>query len=211
MGERLTLNVARAGLKYRWQDGTQEAGYIVTAPGLYWVELSNTVCKITDSIRVTYDTSLVELGQDTVLCLGEQLRLTAPYAGLDYRWSTSSTDAAIFIEQAGVYWLEYKQPESNCWKRDSVQVSFQECFHDLLIPNIITPNGDQFNETFQPGGAKGTTWDLILYNRWGRQIERYENYQNDWKAQGLDNGIYYYILISRISGRSFKGWVQVLR
>jgi gliding motility-associated-like protein len=76
---------------------------------------------------------------------------------------------------------------------------------------VFTPNGDGYNETFEVTGARGTIWSLTLFNRWGKHVAGYEHYRNDWQAEGLENGIYYYVLTSRVSGRSFKGWVHVRR
>lgn len=38
------------------------------------------------------------------------------------------------------------------------------------IPNAFTPNGDMANEDFKPVGSNVTAYELVIYNRWGRQI-----------------------------------------
>jgi gliding motility-associated-like protein len=211
-GATVTLNATRPGVTYAWQDGTTGPTYTVRQPGTYWVSLSNGLCIVRDTLRVTYDVPRrVDLGADTTVCLGHSLKLTFPYPELDFRWSNQTSDPELVIEQAGTYWVSYKTPGTNCLLTDSLRVSFTECLDALEIPNVFTPNGDAFNQTFEVAGAPGTTWRLAVYNRWGQQVAGYETYRNDWQAEGLENGVYYYVLTSRVSGRSFKGWVHVQR
>ncbi len=81
----------------------------------------------------------------------------------------------------------------------------------MLIPNVITPNGDGANETFTVAGLPGTAWRLEVYDRWGRRVAFYGHYRNEWRAEGLENGIYYYSLTGPAGNRRYKGWVHVLR
>ncbi len=211
-GATLSLNASRPGVTYQWQDGTTGPTYRVSQAGTYWVELSNGICRTRDSIRVRYDAPrTVDLGADTTLCLGVPLKLTFPYPDLDFRWSNGSAAPELLIDGEGTYWVTYRTPGTNCRQSDSLRVAFAECLGDLRIPNVFTPNGDGYNETFEVTGAPGTTWRLVLHNRWGKRVAGYEPYRNDWQAEGLESGLYYYELTSRVSGRRFKGWVHVLR
>ena len=40
---------------------------------------------------------------------------------------------------------------------------------------------------------EGTKAPLAIYDRWGNEIFSSKNYQNDWKAKNLPNGIYFII------------------
>jgi gliding motility-associated-like protein len=79
----------------------------------------------------------------------------------------------------------------------------------VQTPNIITPNGDNLNETFVVAGEQ-VGGKLQLFNRWGRLVQQYENYQNEWSAQDQPAGTYYYCLTDR-QGQTAKGWVEVVR
>ncbi len=46
-----------------------------------------------------------DLGNDTSICQGQQLVLTAPAGLTDLVWSTGSTDGSITVASAGTYWL----------------------------------------------------------------------------------------------------------
>ena len=80
---------------------------------------------------------------------------------------------------------------------------------DFQIPNIITPNGDGLNDKFViVGGLLGSR--LEIYNRWGRKVSEFANYQNQWDGEGQSDGVYYYYL-TETSGTKTKGWVEVRR
>lgn len=90
-------------------------------------------------------------------------------------------------------------------------------FQKLSVPNLITPNGDGLNDVLKisevgnlnkPMLAKGST--LTIYNRWGNEIFRAENYNNDWKALNTSDGMYYYYLKAGCGGEEHKSWIQIL-
>jgi gliding motility-associated-like protein len=215
IGATLTLVASNPdqALQYEWQDGTTTPTYLVKEAGTYWVELSNAFCKARDTIQVTYDSPQeIDLGEDVIVCLGEQYTVSVPlYPNMSYVWSDQTTKQEMIIDKVGTYWLAYKTTGTACLKSDTIRIYYKECLDDLRIPNVLTPNGDGRNETFEIMGAKGTTWNLVIFNRWGVKVGNYEDYQNDWNAAGLDNALYFYTLISQQSGKIFKGWVQVLR
>ena len=65
----------------------------------------------------------------------------------------------------------------------------------VIIPNIITPNGDGTNDRFVIAGLGAyPIHQLIIYNRWGRVVFRSENYQNDWNGNNETNGVYFVYL-----------------
>ncbi|WP_158022689.1 gliding motility-associated C-terminal domain-containing protein [Hymenobacter coccineus] len=80
----------------------------------------------------------------------------------------------------------------------------------LMIPNIITPNGDGQNDYFKINNLVDKEWALIIYNRWGKQVYNAPAYEQEWNAEGLASGIYYYAL-RRATGSQYTGWVQVVR
>ncbi|WP_247233728.1 PKD domain-containing protein [Telluribacter sp. SYSU D00476] len=75
----------------------------------------------------------------------------------------------------------------------------------LILPNVITPNGDGKNDTFVVPVANSA---LEIYNRWGKRMLRTDDYKNDW-GPNITNGTYLYE-ITTPQGSRCKGWVQVL-
>lgn len=66
---------------------------------------------------------------------------------------------------------------------------------ELILPNIITPNADGINDAlyikaieYYPGNK------VMVFNRWGNKIFETTDYKNDWKAPGVADGVYYYVL-----------------
>lgn len=83
----------------------------------------------------------------------------------------------------------------------------------FFIPNVITPNGDGKNDQFVVKGLDlypGSR--LEIYNRWGNQVYRSDNYSNNWKGEGLSAGIYYYVLKINMAGgwQLYKGYVELI-
>ena len=87
----------------------------------------------------------------------------------------------------------------------------------LMIPNLITPNGDDKNDEFRivekdnfhkkMFAAKSY---LEVYNRWGARVFQADNYGGDWKASDATDGMYFYYLKTGCGNEEFKGWVQIL-
>jgi gliding motility-associated-like protein/uncharacterized repeat protein (TIGR01451 family) len=86
---------------------------------------------------------------------------------------------------------------------------------DMVIPNIFTPNNDGNNDVFKITGLESYPGSqLIIFNRWGNEVYKADNYLNNWDGSGLAEGTYYYVLNRRErTGEmtAFKGWVFLKR
>jgi gliding motility-associated-like protein len=70
------LNATTAGAtSYLWQNGTSNAIFNVTAPGLYWVSVNFGNCSSRDSILISGAAAPVNRITDTSICLGFSLTL----------------------------------------------------------------------------------------------------------------------------------------
>jgi gliding motility-associated-like protein len=94
-------------------------------------------------------------------------------------------------------------------------ISYRGARKALDIPNIITPNGDGKNDTFTiPGILSFPGSQLLIFNRWGNEVYRTDNYRNTWSGEGLSEGTYYYVLNKKEPSGSFtvfKGWLFLKR
>jgi gliding motility-associated-like protein len=88
--------------------------------------------------------------------------------------------------------------------------------HDLIVPTLITPNGDGRNDYFILRGIEtlGKT-ELIIFDRRGTKVYENDDYDNTW--EGLDyNGhplpddTYFYVFRSA-NGRALSGYIVVRR
>ncbi|GAB3586753.1 hypothetical protein GCM10027345_36610 [Hymenobacter daeguensis] len=80
---------------------------------------------------------------------------------------------------------------------------------EVKVPNIITPNGDQLNDTFQPIFSCLPA-SFEVYTRWGQRVYRADEYRYDWNGGDLPSGVYYYLLRDT-ADRKAKGWVEIRR
>ena len=79
----------------------------------------------------------------------------------------------------------------------------------IFIPNVFTPNGDGFNDTFYIRNLPQSGTKVIISNRNGFTVFKSDDYNINtlWDGGDVADGIYYYN-ISLPSGESFKGWVE---
>ena len=93
---------------------------------------------------------------------------------------------------------------------NTVDLAFEQA---LIIPNIFTPDGDGYNDTFfipnlavlYPDNA------LVVYSRWGQKVYEQQFYKGEWAASTTSAGLYYYDLYIRQLNKHFKGWVEIVK
>jgi gliding motility-associated-like protein len=84
---------------------------------------------------------------------------------------------------------------------------------DVKLYNIITPNGDAFNNEFRlpelpPNFCDAQFANLRIFTRWGQQVYEATNRDFRWKGQG-SAGLYFY-LVTYTDGRKYRGWLEVM-
>lgn len=87
-----------------------------------------------------------------------------------------------------------------------------ELEHPVYVPNVITPNGDTFNDYFMITKIElYQDSELIVFDRWGGEVFRSKNYRSDWDGQGLSTGVYYYLLDLKRNNKILKGTISILK
>ena len=86
---------------------------------------------------------------------------------------------------------------------------------EFLIPNMFTPNGDGFNDTWEIDNIQlFEVRSVRIINRWGDIVFKANEYNNDWAGifghKNLPAGTYYYILDLGEEGIR-KGDVTIIR
>jgi gliding motility-associated-like protein len=111
-----------------WSDGSTGNSLKVTKPGTYWLRVISGVCTNYDTITFysKYVPS-VNLGRDTVLCLGNTLLLDAQDSGASYVWSTGADSRMIQVDKSGYYYVE-KYTAEGCYATDTIDVHFVKGF-----------------------------------------------------------------------------------
>jgi len=198
---------------YRWQDGSANEQYIVTTSGHYSLEVQTPGgCHASDDVEVSYDQVIhVDLGADTTLCPGKELKLAPVYDGT-YTWQDGSSGRSYIVSHAGEYWLAVTTDYGCVFSSDHLEVAyFPKPCEPTVIPNIITPNGDHLNDTFEilSGYAVGS-WQVKIFNRWGEVVFDSGAYDNSWGNEATPLGVYYYLATNPAAGLSYQGTLQVL-
>ena len=94
---------------------------------------------------------------------------------------------------------------------DTVSI-FYTIKSDLVKTNVISPNGDGINDYLVfPNLGKYETKELVIYNRWGVEIARFEDYYNFWDAYGVPDGVYFYTINLGDGNDPIKGSFTILR
>ena len=85
---------------------------------------------------------------------------------------------------------------------------------NIVIPNVVTPNDAGpvgLNNLFYITNLKYyPNSSLTVFDRWGKQIYKTANYQNDWNGGGQSDGVYYYLLTLN-NGKKFHGFYQLIK
>jgi len=126
-GNSLLLTVASdANTTTIWQDGSTDASFVVQSAGIYWITQANHCGEDNDSIAVAFlaAPASFDLGNDTILCAGESILLTAPATMFILEWQDGSTGTQFEAITTGTYFLQISNP---CGvQSDDILVEFNE-------------------------------------------------------------------------------------
>lgn len=83
------------------------------------------------------------------------------------------------------------------------------------LPNIITPNGDGFNDTWEVDLEEFPNPEIIIFDRWGEIIYESDDYSNNWDGrydgEYIADGTYFYLMtVAAHGGKIYKGNINVL-
>jgi hypothetical protein len=114
-----------------WSNADTLAFTIINNPQTITVT-ANYLCGIAkDSISIsTFPQAQVNLGQDTTLCLGQNLNLNAGNF-TNYYWNTQDTSASIIAKQSSTYVVQVTD-NNNCTAKDTINVVFERANYNFL-------------------------------------------------------------------------------
>jgi gliding motility-associated-like protein len=200
--------------------------------GLYVLEGTDLYgCKAADSIFVIIDSDNIAIASstDSVICPGEPITLMAS-GGETYIWSgpnwfnpsgPSVTISSAQPSNTGWYTV-YVTDANGCNALDSVYVSIENNADCLLIPTLVTPDGNNNNDVWFINGIQNfEKAEVEIYNRWGNQIYYASPYNNDWdgtvnRGTTIDSlgrvpvGTYFFIIrLNDEEKNTYEGYVEV--
>ncbi|MFY7936155.1 MAG: gliding motility-associated C-terminal domain-containing protein [Flavobacterium sp.] len=116
---------------YLWSDNSTDSILTINKRGKYWVLVNDSGCVTKDTISIILKPfPKVNLGNDTMLCQFETIKLNAKFPNAIYKWSDNTIDSNLLVNKAGKYWLMVN--DSSCISKDTIQIVYK----NLPIINI---------------------------------------------------------------------------
>jgi gliding motility-associated-like protein len=201
---------------YIWNFGDGSTGTLANpihsyiGSGTYNIQLIvNTANGCSDTIYHTvtiHDPITVYIGQDTIINEGVTVPITADISGYTYNWSNGANTQTIFVSTPGTYIVTVSD-QYGCSATDDIIIHPSE----ITIPNVITPNGDTYNQFFHITNlSQYPNSKMVIYNRWGKKVFEDSNYQNTWDGDKCSDGVYFYVL-ELSDGRDYHGSVTIIK
>jgi gliding motility-associated-like protein len=114
----------------------------------------------------------------------------------------------IVVTDSGLFHVE---AENFCGaKKSNVIQAYPVLSSHVLIPNVITPNGDGKNDFLVIDKSLPQSSVLVI-NRSGESVYRSSSYQNNWSGRELPSGVYFITVKNSCLPQVYKGWLSVLR
>ena len=104
-GEEYTVSLDPSLSVYTWQDGSHDTEYTITSSGTYSVTLDDGCSTVTDQIIIDVNTppGFVFLGDDMVLCQGDEVTFSFDPTYGDFLWQDNSTSWTYTATTGGTY------------------------------------------------------------------------------------------------------------
>lgn len=177
---------------------------------------------------VTIPSPVINLGEDQTKCNNETIVLDATPQNIDdfqgvtltYTWYRNNEviDGAngptYTVTEPGTYAVEVSS--GSCTSRDEVVIdSYRN--GACIIPQVITPNGDNKNDAFVLDylNDKYGIESIEIFNRWGSKVyEKTDGYTDEWHGQGKSGKVLppasYFYVIKLKNGEVKTGYVQII-
>ena len=201
----LDLAIPIPNANYEWQDGSTTATQIITESGRYWARVEKDNCIASDSIEISFTPlPTISIGNDTTLCLDENLTLTAPTTINNFQWQDGTNTPTQLVTESAIYWL--MGMIDNCVVTDSIFVNFEDCpeeadqdFCQAYLPNSFSPNGDGINDELQLlTDCELQFFEMEVYDRWGSLLFSTTDVAQSWDGQYrgelLEAGVYLWVV-----------------
>ncbi len=148
------LDAGTSGSVYTWSTGATSQTIAVTTPGTYWATIGNGACSDSDTINIQ-QAAKPALGNDTVLCDGQSIMLSAPSSAMSYQWSTGNNSQNNIFTTAGQYWVMANW--GPCQTKDTINISYTSYPSNVNLPSSenLCP-GDSIQ--LDPGSNTGATY-----------------------------------------------------
>ncbi|NII29782.1 gliding motility-associated C-terminal domain-containing protein [Pseudoflavitalea sp. X16] len=130
-GTSIVLKANPGFVDYTWQDGSTVTNYTVTAPGKYYVTVSDACgVKLSDTLVVSAAPPIVfDIGNDTSLCVQNKLKVAAPTGFLRYTWTpdynidNTNSNAVTLSPEVDTMYRVVVEKTPGCFGYDSIRIT----------------------------------------------------------------------------------------
>ena len=202
-------------------------------------------CQIVDTVTIPDHVIAVFIpqDQDSISCRNTSITVegvqVVPDQAVEYVWSSVtaggtnpaySTSSSPSVTQPGTYTVIVTDLVDGCTDQASVEI-YESAIPDLdlsslLLPNVVSPNGDGKNDMWRPFlstdpdmdiTALLDAYELTIFNRWGQPVFATSmGGQRSWNAKDVEDGTYFYKMAFRsecgaVIDKEINGIITVLR
>jgi gliding motility-associated-like protein len=125
-----------------------------------------------------------------------------------------------YVNPGQGYLVQLIASNGACSSKDTMTTDKFDLAHQLVIPNIFTPNGDNTNDCFEIGVNNVYAGNLLncgtidIFNRWGLKVfsgslSKCWNGLKDNSGNALPDGTYYYIIDNK--QQQNRGFITLAR
>jgi gliding motility-associated-like protein len=207
----------------------QNPSYTFTTVGNYtvmYIGIDSSTCNIADTVYLSVQVLQAEEFSATFSPIPPQICSDTVIVNVEFTGSGADSliwdmgDGTIYENDTmitylyttpGTYVLTLTAIDTTCDKTGTITQTIDVAGNvfngTVFVPNVITPNGDAYNNRFTLGYIEypGSdimgileVYDVKIYNRWGKLIFESDSPTNVWngKIESDDSaeGVYYYIL-----------------
>ncbi|NQV53060.1 MAG: gliding motility-associated C-terminal domain-containing protein [Flavobacteriales bacterium] len=176
-----------------WSDSSSDERFFVDTTMTVWLAAFNECGFSSDTMRIIFNGEIkTELGEDTVICDEDSIRLFGTDSLATYLWNTGDTTDTITTPVAASknYIVTITLRDCQAIESREVVSSDTACPDidcDLRYGNVFTPNGDGWNDRFRiDSDCDIFKFSMSIYNRWGQLVHESSNVAYGW--DGYVNG-----------------------
>lgn len=184
-------------VSYNGHQYTQSGSYPLT-----FTDISG--CDSTHTLFLNYY-NVYPQDESVTVCIGDSIEVYGTW----YDYSELVTENIVDI--------------NNCPVTNTTLISIDDCTledYNVFIPNVFTPNGDEFNNVFEISITGGMLENGFIVNRWGNIIHEFHTSDLVWDGTSktgvsVQEGVYTYVVRIRATGSGvldlYHGFVTVIR
>lgn len=172
----VTLDGSVSGASgYTWTPGGNTSPSIDALPGIYQLVVDYQTCQIRDTIVISVEPFVLNLGEDHTICKDDDILVAQSMENIDsLQWHDGSTGGWFLQPTAGLFddTVYISATAYGCEvQQDTVRIALEDCNCDFYVPNTFTPNGDAINEGFRVyQDCPMEYFEMQIFNRWGAVV-----------------------------------------